>query len=241
MRNLPQLLIGLVALALAVVVAAFVASSAVRDVKRARDTITVTGSAKQPITADLIAWNLSVSAQDADPAFASKTLKARAAQVRAFLRNGGVTDAELSEPPVSTEQVDVTLPDKTRSSEYRLTQSFDVTSRAIDRVHGLAARVTDLLGRGVPVSAQPLQYVSTQLTQARLAALQRATHDARTRAETIVHGIGGHLGGARKAELGVYQVTPRNSTDVSDYGINDTTTREKDVTAVVTVTFALSG
>jgi hypothetical protein len=36
-------------------------------------------------------------------------------------------------------------------------------------------------------------------------------------------------------------VTRRDSTEVSDYGINDTTTREKDVTAVVTLTFALEG
>lgn len=35
--------------------------------------------------------------------------------------------------------------------------------------------------------------------------------------------------------------TPRNSIDVSDYGINDTSSRDKDVTAVVTVTFGLSG
>jgi len=40
--------------------------------------------------------------------------------------------------------------------------------------------------------------------------------------------------------VGVFQITPRNSTDVSDYGINDTSSREKDVTAVVTITFGLS-
>ena len=35
-------------------------------------------------------------------------------------------------------------------------------------------------------------------------------------------------------------IVPRNSTEISDYGVNDTTTREKDVVAVVTVTFAVS-
>ncbi|OQB37667.1 MAG: hypothetical protein BWY06_02289 [Candidatus Latescibacteria bacterium ADurb.Bin168] len=39
--------------------------------------------------------------------------------------------------------------------------------------------------------------------------------------------------------MGVFQITPRNSTMVSDYGINDTSSREKDVTAVVSVTFAV--
>jgi hypothetical protein len=40
--------------------------------------------------------------------------------------------------------------------------------------------------------------------------------------------------------LGVYQITPRNSTDVSGEGINDTSSRKKDVTAVVSVTFAVN-
>jgi hypothetical protein len=99
--------------------------------------------------------------------------------------------------------------------------------------------VSELLDQGVPISALAIEYVSTQLTEARIEALRRATQDARSRAETIVEGIGGELGGARSAQLGVYQVTRRDSTEVSDYGINDTTTREKDVTAVVTLTFAL--
>ena len=36
---------------------------------------------------------------------------------------------------------------------------------------------------------------------------------------------------------GVFQVTPRDSTEVSDYGISDTSSREKDVNAVVSATF----
>jgi hypothetical protein len=45
------------------------------------------------------------------------------------------------------------------------------------------------------------------------------------------------LGPVLKTTLGVYQITPRNSTEVSDYGIDDVTSRLKDVEAVVTVTF----
>ena len=43
----------------------------------------------------------------------------------------------------------------------------------------------------------------------------------------------------RSVNLGVYQITPRNSTAVSGEGILDTSTRDKDVTAVVSVTFAV--
>jgi uncharacterized protein len=43
----------------------------------------------------------------------------------------------------------------------------------------------------------------------------------------------------RNARMGVFQITPRNSTEVSDYGINDTSSLDKDITAVVRLTFAL--
>ena len=40
-------------------------------------------------------------------------------------------------------------------------------------------------------------------------------------------------------DVGVFQVTTPNSTQVEDYSVFDTSTLEKDVTAVVNVTFAL--
>ena len=43
----------------------------------------------------------------------------------------------------------------------------------------------------------------------------------------------------RRAKTGVFQITSRNSTDVSDYGIYDTSSLEKDITAVVLVTFGM--
>ena len=51
---------------------------------------------------------------------------------------------------------------------------------------------------------------------------------------------GSSIARMRSSSLGVYQITPRDSTDVSDYGINDTSSREKDVTAVVTATFTVN-
>jgi hypothetical protein len=41
-------------------------------------------------------------------------------------------------------------------------------------------------------------------------------------------------------DTGVFQITSRFSTDVSDYGIYDTSSKEKDITAVVSVSFGLN-
>ncbi len=116
-----------------------------------------------------------------------------------------------------------------------------MSTRRIDVVEGAASRLGTLLERGVDVSAQPLAYISTDLEAAKLDALTAATAEARRRAEIIVQGLGGRLGKMRASSLGVYQITPRNSTEVSDYGVNDTSSRLKDVTAVVSATFAVRG
>ena len=47
------------------------------------------------------------------------------------------------------------------------------------------------------------------------------------------------MGAVRSARMGVFRITPRNTVQTDDYGSFDTASREKDVTAVVGVTFAV--
>src|SRR5207248_2251535 len=99
---------------------------------------------------------------------------------------------------------------------YSVSQGFDVSTRQIDTLVAAATRLGSLLERGIDVSAQPLAFISTNLEQAKLDALQAATLEAKKRAEIIVKGLGAKLGAMRSSDLGVYQITPRNSTDVSN-------------------------
>ena len=50
---------------------------------------------------------------------------------------------------------------------------------------------------------------------------------------------GGRLGRLQSVSAGVFQITAPNATDTSDGGVYDTSTIEKDVTAVVKLTFGL--
>src|SRR5207244_8882536 len=111
---------------------------------------------------------------------------------------------------------------RTRDS---LSQEVEVSTRQIDWVEATATRIGQLLERGVDVSPSPIQYLSTELTKAKLAALAAATEEARHRAEILIHGLGGKLGRMRSSSQGVFQVTPRDSTEVSDYGIDRKSTR----------------
>jgi len=248
-RELPQVLIGLLALAVAVAVAVPVTASIVmngiRDVKQTRDTIVVTGSAKQPIEANLAEWFVSVSSHERSPAEAARSVRAKTKAVDGFLRDAGLA-SDVKKPPVDVEETADQVPTGLAKPKFRsvpawvVTQSFFLQTTKIDTLEHTAATVDRLLLQGVDVSVGQIQYLSTELKKAKFAALRQATADAQERAETIAQGLGGHLGAVRSVHLGVYQITPRNSTDVSGEGINSTTTRAKDVTAVVSVTFAVN-
>jgi hypothetical protein len=237
--EIPELFLGLLAIAVAVVLMAHIFGDTVRAVRHSRDTVQVTGSAKKPITANLVRWTLSVRTEAPKAARAVRQLRADSARVRSFLQRGGVPGEAISSSVVSSEKVVERLSKTRRRTYYRASQQLEVSTREIDAVEPVAARISQLIERGIDVSAHPLAYLSTELTQAKLDALEAATKDARRRADILVHGLGGKLGRMRASSLGVYQVTPRDSTDVSDYGISDTSSREKDVTAVVSATFAV--
>jgi hypothetical protein len=59
------------------------------------------------------------------------------------------------------------------------------------------------------------------------------------RAENMVKATGNKIGSIRSAKMGVFQITPITSTDVSDWGVNDTSSLEKKVMAVVSASFAI--
>jgi hypothetical protein len=238
--TIPELFLGLLSLALAAVWIAHMVAGTIHEARHARDTMTITGSARKPITSNLVRWSLSVSGAARTPEAAARTMRRDIKAVEAFLRGGGVPASEMEETVVQSETIVTRISKRQMRTTYRVSQGLNVSTRKIDVVEGVSTRLADLIERGIDVSADPLEYISTDLEQAKLDALQAATEEARHRAEILVQGLGGKLGVMRSSSLGVYQITPRDSTDVSNYGINDTTSRDKDVTAVVTATFAVN-
>ncbi len=236
---IPELFLGLLSIGLAVVLTAHIVAGAFKARSHSRDTISITGSARKPITSNLVRWSLSVSNEQRTAGVGARLLRGQVARVRAYLVDSGIPAAAITSAVVTSEEQVEPLPHHRRRISYRVSQGLGVSTRKLDVVEGASVGVGRLLEQGIAVSAGSLQYISTELTEAKLAALKAATADARHRAEILVEGLGGKLGPMRSTSLGVYQITPRDSTDVSDYGINDTTSREKDVNAVVTATFAV--
>lgn len=236
------LVAGLGLIALALVISAFFLGRGIGDVRRASDQVTVTGSARRPIRSDFVIWRASVSAQEPALATASQTLRKSDQRVRAFLTQAGVPDSIVRWTPVETSAIPEVVGDGKETGRivgYKLTETFELRSADVAGITQLSQRASDLMAEGIPLVASPPEYLYTRLAEIRIALLADATTDARLRAERIAASAGGRVGPVRDVRMGVFQITPRYSTEVSDSGINDTSSIDKDVTAVVRVTFGV--
>lgn len=241
-ERFPQLFWGMIALAAGLVAASALTAGAVQNIRRADDVIEVTGSARRPIRSDAAVWRLSVTAQGATLQEASANLADPTQRVLAFFRQNAVPDSVLTMGNLLPEPQFRILENGTTTGEvtgYRVTQPFEVRSTDVNGIKALTQRADALIREGVPLGSGAPEYLYTRLADVRTQMLADATEDAHRRAEAIAKSVGSEIGGVRSARMGVFQITPRNSTEVSDYGINDTSSLEKDITAVVRVSFSV--
>jgi len=232
---------GALILGLSIVIAALVGAMAIGQLKRAGDDITVTGSAKRTVQADLAVWRLDVGLQGPTQIDATRAARDGAAKVRAFLIRQGFPETALTvRAPFTMVQNEYINGNATgRILGYQVTQQIEVRTPDVQKVASLAGDLGVLLAEGVPVVAQAPEYLYAKLPEIRGPLLAEATKDAKIRAEEIVGAVGAGVGRLKAVRVGVFQVTKLNSTEVNDYGMYDTSDREKEVTAVVRITFSL--
>lgn len=238
MRERLPLPIGLTLIAVAVLIGLLAVGHGIRN-RNSNNVITVTGSAKQLITSDYAIWDFSITSQDTSAAAAAKALAGWTTKTEAFLKQNGVQDSELTVYPISTNTVTPSSGNSNAVVGYQLTTTFEVRSARVDTVQNVANASARLLTQGIPFSAQPLQYIFTKLDTVRGPLLAAAVRDAQARAKTLLAATGSKLGKLQGVDVSPFQITPPNSTAVSDYGEYDTSTLKKQVEAVVNVTFGL--
>jgi hypothetical protein len=241
-QRFPQLFLGLVVLSVGFATGA----SAVGDGLEARDgqeMITVTGSARKAIVSDTVVWRASLTSAQPTPAAAATELAAWVDRVRSFLRENGARQDEVRVDPVTTATISQMAPDGRgdtgRVAGYRLSRVFEVRSSRVKEITDIVQKSDGLLGEGIPLTAEPPEYRYASLAKIRPELLAEASGDAKARGQRLVAAAGGRLGRLQSVSAGVFQITAPDSTETSGEGTYDTSTIEKDVTAVVRLTFGL--
>ena len=211
--------------------------------KYSEQVVKVTGSAEKNIVSDAMVWKLSFSRRDVKMVVAFDLLKEDLKTVKDYLLGKGVKESEIIITPVTTTVLYKKNEKGNNTNDiegYLLAQEIEVRSNDVMKVTEVSRQATELIEKGLEVISQAPEYFYTKLPELKLAMLSEATENAKKRAESIAKASGNKIGSIRSARMGVFQITPVNSFDVSDYGMNDTTSLEKKVNAVVNVEFAIS-
>ena len=229
-------------LALANVLCVAILAWAFLRVKGEAKVINVTGSAKKRIESDLVVWKGRVLVNDRDLVEGYNALQAATDKTTAYLRAQGVPDAQVTVSAVATSRNmarDAKGNATDQVSSYDLTRAVTITSGDVHGIAKVGARATELIKDGVMLESDPPQYLYTKLADLKIEMLAEATKDATGRAKQIADNSGAKLGAIRDARMGVMQINPVHSTAASDSGNNDTTSLEKEITAVVSARFEL--
>ncbi|MCL5258058.1 MAG: SIMPL domain-containing protein [Patescibacteria group bacterium] len=236
-------------LAVALIIVAFIVSSAVYHIKALAYGLSVTGSAEKIVTSDTAKWTSSFSRNVGltNITTGSSEMKSDLATILAYFNKNGIPSSTITIEPMTTNSVYDNSFGKPgyyggggSLIGYSFQQQITVESNNIKAITALAQKAaTDLTEAGVIFSSQPVQYYYSKLSDLRVALLAAATQNAKDRAEQIVKSVGSVLGPLRSASQGVFQITPVNSAEFSGYGFYDTSAIEKKVTAIVNVSFGL--
>ncbi|MCG3135388.1 MAG: hypothetical protein HMLKMBBP_03039 [Planctomycetes bacterium] len=206
---------------------------------RGERTMNVTGSARVRVRSDMATWSISVQGRGKELTEAYAEIKTGVDAVQRFLAANDVKPGEITLSGVDTDthfQRDKDGNSTPEVAAYTLTRNFTIQSADVDRIARISGTVTELLESGVRVGTSAPSFTCSKIASLKVDLAGEATADARRRADTIASQAGCRVGEVRTARLGVLQITPPESNETSGEGVYDTTTIEKDVRAVVSLT-----
>ena len=238
-----QIIVLGVCIAAATIISSVILSKGIFKVMQFREQmITVTGSAQKNITSDYIVWASGITRREADLQAAYKALKEDLDKVLAYLASKGVNREDVIINQISTTKIFKKNKEGKETNDveaYELSQNFEVRSNDVQKIDQVSRESTELINQNIIFVSYAPSYFYTQLDELKIEMLAIATENAKQRAESMVKATGNKIGFMRSAKMGVFQITPVTSTEVSDWGVNDTSALEKKVMAVVSASFAI--
>ncbi len=209
--------------------------------------ISATGSASVDFSSDLVVWRGSFSVQSLTSQSAYTQIKNDAKIVKNYLKENGLKDDEIVFNSVDIRQTTEDRYDEggnfigSYASGYELTQSVVITSTNLDTVDKISRDISSLLESGVEFESNAPEYYCTTLDDVKLDLIEQASANAKKRIEIMANGSGATLGKMQSCDLGIFQITAKN-TGTSDYsydGYLDTSSREKTASITVHMTYGL--
>ncbi|MFM7340186.1 MAG: SIMPL domain-containing protein [Bacteroidota bacterium] len=201
--------------------------------------ISVTGLGSRDFVSDLIIWQSSISARDANLKNAYSVMEGRRKKVKEYLVKKGIKVEELDISSIDIEKEYQTLYDAngtsySQFSAFKLVQRITVESKSVDLVEKVSREISELIDQDIEIITESPMYYYTKLSELKVQMIAQATEDAKNRAENIADKSDASLGKLKKASMGVFQIVGQNTDEDFESG-GSFNTSSKNKTATITV------
>lgn len=205
------------------------------------NTISVTGSAYEIIKSDSgsLSFNINVKRTNKNEAYNTLLMQIKA--VEKYLADKKITKIERK---TINGYYNFKRDEKTGAytnipESYNLSQPIMISSNNVELIKDISNDITGLINQGIDINVYNVSFNYSKLPELKISLLEKASIDAKARASSMLKATHNSVGKIQSVRMGVYQITPIDSTDVSDMGINDSSTIDKKVTAVANITFKI--
>ena len=231
-------------LSLSIIICTIILASTWRGNNKLNQVITVTGSAKREIKADFARLSGTISTKGSTTLEAYAQFKAAKEKFISFLVQKGYKKEAVEEKPVNTFPVysNTVSPNGQTVSQvsgYETTQAITVSSSDPYGIKKLSLEIASVIEIGVNFTNINTEYHCSKLNEIKVEVQADAAKNALLRAKKIAEATGSKIGDIRAGTMGVLQITPKYSTQVEDTGVNDLSSIEKEITAVVNASFEI--
>jgi hypothetical protein len=235
-RQKTGLVFGSLIIGLSFIVCAALLGHTIVEVRGRGQTISVTGAAFKPIVSDYALWKgwVNVTAPTLDGAYAE--LKADMVTAEQFLKKEGFSVDDFE---IGTVSISKTFNRDREVTGYRLRQNINMEMNDVERLTQLARKSSTLIEKGVEFETGSPRYLFTGLHSLKIEMIKAATENAKLRADQLAASTGRKVGAPISARVGVFQIRPLHSQEVSDYGINDQSSIDKEIVCTVHINFLI--
>ncbi len=202
--------------------------------------VSVKGFAKQKIVSDLGIFKVKILAKNEDLSLAYEKLAKDREAIEEFLSKYNFRKKEIRKSAVDImEQFKINEKGhRTPELDHVIVgQVFEVRSDNVYEISRMCSEVGELIGLGIEARAYDPDFIYKDLEALKIEMIGKATANASKRAETLAKHGKFKLGNIADVRVGVFQITPEFSTEVSGWGINDTTSINKEIKSVVEVKY----
>ena len=179
-------------------------------------TVNVKGLCEKEVKADKVIWPVMYRVMANDIQSIYDQTDGNNAAIVAFLKSGGITDAEItvSVPSISDKFANE-YGSNDRAYRYIAKSVVTVCTDKVDAVLALMARQSELLKQGVVTAGEnwenPVEFRYEGLNEIKPQMIEEATQNAREAAQKFAKDSGSRLGKIRTANQGTFTIENRDS------------------------------